>query len=286
MTDHIDHTLYRFFDGGGRLLYVGRTIAPARRWREHERGKPWFEDVASLTREVHATAEAVDAAERAAIASENPLHNIALVQTSGAPVKRSAPKPRATRKAKLAQPWEDEQATTLAVRWASLEGCDWIVLPALECLGDETDCECESCHAKRLSSFEDLRSKYEWHPDLLRQIDAVESAYYAGAELRDWYYDLDDIEMFGCMRLREESRKRPIPAYATIEDAVATVECPFCFANHRHFLTAGTVLDRPVESGCPARGITGRYVLTTKDWLDVRDDQYRWGDESARRSVA
>lgn len=31
------HTLYRFFDADGALLYVGRTIAPADRWRTHER---------------------------------------------------------------------------------------------------------------------------------------------------------------------------------------------------------------------------------------------------------
>lgn len=72
------HTLYRFFDRSGQLLYVGRTISPANRWRTHERKSSWFDAVASVTRDVFPTADAVDRAERTAIATEAPIHNIRL----------------------------------------------------------------------------------------------------------------------------------------------------------------------------------------------------------------
>jgi excisionase family DNA binding protein len=72
------HTLYRFFDADGALLYVGRTIAPARRWREHERHSDWFADVATVTRIVYPDAASLADAEREAIREECPLHNVQL----------------------------------------------------------------------------------------------------------------------------------------------------------------------------------------------------------------
>lgn len=71
------HTLYRFFDAEGRLLYVGRTINPGRRWREHERHADWFADVATATRVAYPDADDLADAEIAAIQTERPLHNVA-----------------------------------------------------------------------------------------------------------------------------------------------------------------------------------------------------------------
>jgi hypothetical protein len=263
-----DHTLYRFFDREGSLLYVGRTIAPARRWREHEKRAPWYAAVASVTREVHPTAEAVDLAERAAIANERPIHNIMLNP-------RSKPQRPARRKvggtdtflARLAVLPEDED------------------IPAVgECLGDETVCECSECHERRELRFEDLRSKYEWHPNVDATIRAVEASYYQGAPLADWYYDLFDIELFARMRLVTESAANPLPAYLSeIDGAVAKVDCPFCFAQHHHFLTTGTLLDHPFDAGCE-RVPGGRYRLFA-DYLTALDKQYLWGEQSAKRAA-
>ncbi len=68
--------LYRFFDGAGRLLYVGITMDPGSRWKNHSKKKPWWTDVRSMTAEPFPTLEAALAAERAAIKAERPLHNI------------------------------------------------------------------------------------------------------------------------------------------------------------------------------------------------------------------
>jgi predicted GIY-YIG superfamily endonuclease len=68
--------LYRFFDGAGRLLYIGITMDPTSRWRNHERKKDWWAEVRSMTAEPFPTLEAVRAAETAAIKAERPIHNI------------------------------------------------------------------------------------------------------------------------------------------------------------------------------------------------------------------
>jgi excisionase family DNA binding protein len=72
------HALYRFFDGDDALLYVGRTVAPSRRWLEHARAATWWDDVAKVTRENFPSADDLDDAERDAIHDERPLHNIRL----------------------------------------------------------------------------------------------------------------------------------------------------------------------------------------------------------------
>lgn len=264
------HTLYRFFDGTGELLYVGRTVSPSRRWREHERGAAWYDAVASMTREVYPTAEAVDQAERVAIAAEEPMHNIALnsaVQRAGV-TKRPTP--------------PVDVPATLASRWALL-GLDADDIAELaDCLGDETTCECPACHDRRLCGLEDARSKYDWHPDLEAEIDEVERRYYAGHDLTDWYYDYFDIEMFARMRLASESRERPIPAYVTLGDQTAGVDCPICFNEHKHVLMAGMALNKPLEAPCR----DGSFYTLVDDWDDMQMALEAWGKLSARAVAA
>ena len=51
----IRHILYRFFDHGGVLLYVGVTNNPPRRFAQHSSDKDWWDEVASITVENHPT---------------------------------------------------------------------------------------------------------------------------------------------------------------------------------------------------------------------------------------
>ena len=77
--------LYRFFDGGGGLLYIGRT-ARFPRWIDHERTQPWWHEVETCK------IEWVDGdaftEERRAILDENPRHH-----RERRPVERSATMP-------------------------------------------------------------------------------------------------------------------------------------------------------------------------------------------------
>lgn len=70
------HVLYRFFDAEERLLYVGITNEPGRRFRKHGDTKAWWPTVARVQLAHFPDREALAAAERAAIAGEAPLHNV------------------------------------------------------------------------------------------------------------------------------------------------------------------------------------------------------------------
>jgi hypothetical protein len=69
-------TLYRFFDAEKRLLYVGISMKPWERFKQHKRQKPWWDDVALITKENYANRSAVANAERLAIKTEKPIYNI------------------------------------------------------------------------------------------------------------------------------------------------------------------------------------------------------------------
>lgn len=72
--------LYRHFDASGRLLYVGISISAMARLAAHE-AAVWFDDIARVDVERHPSRDAALTAERHAIRTEKPLHNIA--QTAG-----------------------------------------------------------------------------------------------------------------------------------------------------------------------------------------------------------
>jgi predicted GIY-YIG superfamily endonuclease len=74
-----DHrtALYRFFDEGGALLYVGITANLEARWLDHERLKSWWPLVASKTVEWFDTRPSARAAELLAMEKERPIHNVA-----------------------------------------------------------------------------------------------------------------------------------------------------------------------------------------------------------------
>lgn len=69
-------SLYRFFDAGGQLLYVGITLHLPNRWTDHAHGKQWWREVARSSVEHFADRTSAAAAELAAIKAEKPLYNI------------------------------------------------------------------------------------------------------------------------------------------------------------------------------------------------------------------
>jgi hypothetical protein len=70
------HTLYRFFDASGVLLYVGITYNPPSRFRSHEGDKEWWGQVRTIELEQFISRKAVLHAEREAISTELPLFNV------------------------------------------------------------------------------------------------------------------------------------------------------------------------------------------------------------------
>ena len=74
MTNHV---LYRFFNSTGQLLYIGITMNPPQRFKEHRDSKDWWTEVAGITVENYPNRTALAEAERRAIKVERPRHNIA-----------------------------------------------------------------------------------------------------------------------------------------------------------------------------------------------------------------
>ena len=68
--------LYRFFASDGRLLYVGMTRNPAQRFDNHSSDKPWWSEVGRIEIEHYPTLEDLREAERLAIQTDKPLHNV------------------------------------------------------------------------------------------------------------------------------------------------------------------------------------------------------------------
>lgn len=70
------HALYRFYDAGGDLLYVGITNNPGRRWGRHADDKPWWTEVDRIEIERYPDRPSVLLAEKAAIKAELPRYNV------------------------------------------------------------------------------------------------------------------------------------------------------------------------------------------------------------------
>lgn len=67
--------LYRLYGASDRLLYVGITDNPNRRWTQHATDKPWWPEVTRKALAWLDTREDAAAAETAAIRGEKPVHN-------------------------------------------------------------------------------------------------------------------------------------------------------------------------------------------------------------------
>lgn len=79
------HILYRFFDSGESLLYVGITKNPPARLAGHQSDKEWWSEVRSITMEHHGGRDELKLAERDAIRAEKPKYNVVY---NGSPKKR------------------------------------------------------------------------------------------------------------------------------------------------------------------------------------------------------
>ena len=84
MTDlHRPHWVYRLFAEDGSLLYVGMTHKPARRmteWRSRAKVDPthWFHGTQRASWRWYANKVQAMGAERRAVQSEHPAHNVLL----------------------------------------------------------------------------------------------------------------------------------------------------------------------------------------------------------------
>jgi len=70
--------LYRHFDTEGTLLYVGISMRPITRTKEHVTLSGWAEQIANVTIEYFPTRKEAMEAEARAVQTEGPLHNIRL----------------------------------------------------------------------------------------------------------------------------------------------------------------------------------------------------------------
>jgi predicted GIY-YIG superfamily endonuclease len=75
--EYVPHVLYRFYDDERRLLYIGISANFGRRLDKHLRDKPWFCRVANIAVQHFTSRTAALEAERRAIVTEKPLHNVA-----------------------------------------------------------------------------------------------------------------------------------------------------------------------------------------------------------------
>lgn len=268
------HTLYRFFDTSGQLLYVGRTVDARSRWRTHERTKEWFAEVASVTRQTYPDAESVDAAERAAIASEAPLHNISLN-----PNARPRPLRVATEQPPVpaAEVGDAHSARLMALGYESGE----VPNPCGE--SDlEARCECADCHLLRMKRLDCIADDYMADITMAERISILRRQYVSGDLIGPWLDDLFDLTLFRRLELVERSRIDPIPALASVGDAGLDVGCPFCLNIHEHFMRSGDSIG-VVQSGCD--GFGGDY-LPVLDLDDYHEGYAEWLTREQRRAAA
>lgn len=67
--------LYRFFDADGVLLYIGKTVNPSARFKEHCSVKSWWQEVSHIRLEHQQSLGELNEAERIAIQTEHPKYN-------------------------------------------------------------------------------------------------------------------------------------------------------------------------------------------------------------------
>lgn len=82
-------SLYRHWDDSGNLLYVGISIHPFIRLDQHRVSSHWFSSVVRVDIERFSCRDEAQKAERIAIASENPLHNIVYSPSATSPDERA-----------------------------------------------------------------------------------------------------------------------------------------------------------------------------------------------------
>lgn len=69
-------SLYHHFDRQGRLLYVGISLSHVQRLAQHRKTSHWYWDIACIKVTHYPSRNAAERAERRAIRTQNPLHNV------------------------------------------------------------------------------------------------------------------------------------------------------------------------------------------------------------------
>lgn len=138
--------LYRLYDQDGRLMYVGISSIPEERWRGHRRDKPWWPQVARKSVEWHATLAAARAAERSAIKTELPVHNVQHHPVNGPEFTRRQQAKAA--KTRLAAPPLPAQQVTLSDLYADRDLTDAQVRRLVALLGLATPRRTEASKGK------------------------------------------------------------------------------------------------------------------------------------------
>ncbi len=67
--------VYRLFEKGGRLLYVGISKDPLARWQEHIGSRSWWRRVSEYEIDWYPNRSEARAVERSAIVDEVPVYN-------------------------------------------------------------------------------------------------------------------------------------------------------------------------------------------------------------------
>lgn len=78
--------LYRHFNADGALLYVGISSNPLKRLDAHVKGSSWVQEIETVSLLWFDSREEASDAEREAISSEGPLHNIQCARGGDTPV--------------------------------------------------------------------------------------------------------------------------------------------------------------------------------------------------------
>lgn len=152
------HALYRHFDATGRLLYVGITNDPGRRWGQHS-AKDWWLDVTKTTIERFDSRAEVLTAERAAIEAERPWWNI----QGNAPVVAY----RGRISAALAEFAEETVVDNFMLRGLTTD-CQWAVRLGFR---GEIETDDRNLNEAVKTSLEDVRAVAARHREAAKQLD-------------------------------------------------------------------------------------------------------------------
>lgn len=246
------HSLYRFFNASGDLLYIGRTMDARSRWRSHEKTKLWFNEVTSATREIFADAASLAAAESRAIRAEAPrynvVHNGKRRPTSGI---------------------GDELGALHTYRLAALG-----IRAVPESCGEpcyESDCECVACHGLRMDLLVGIEEDHIYDLPLIEVTHRLRREYAEGRAVMDWIYDLTDLDLMWPLEVASVSRDFPVPVLADVIDAGISVDCPYCSGCHEYFIKSGQPLDLALDAPCHSGG-RYRPVLDFIDYHSRYDD--------------
>jgi DNA-binding transcriptional regulator YiaG len=78
--------VYRHYDAGGRLLYVGMTLKPIQRLEYHRYTSSWVGEIRTIKIQPCANRGEAIAFEREAIRNESPLFNFAVIEAARTPL--------------------------------------------------------------------------------------------------------------------------------------------------------------------------------------------------------